>query len=166
MKTWVKILLILGCCLLGVALIAGLVSLLLNKWTKAITTAPKIFVELNELEFLDDYQAVSIPDDTRAVKDLTIVDRKCVQVNYKGGEFKLYAYVFSTTQEAVEFDARVTRISKERDNGYFYMTHQKERAIFVDGSLRSSEKFMDLLYEHLSSTVNLGEYWQDFRDRQ
>lgn len=105
----------------------------------------RIYADMDELSFLDEYTVDQLEDDENALEGLNVVERKCMEVNYKGSRFYVYAYVFLDQADAKEYFDRVGKIM-DGLSGWRYRMHQSDRAFFVYGPSRNSRSFKALLY--------------------
>lgn len=111
----------------------------------------KIFANMDELSFLDQY-CVDQLDDPNLEDGLSVTDRKCIEVDYNGNHFHVYAYVFLYEADARSYFDGVEATMK-KNNGWHYRSYQSNRAFFAFGPSKGSRDFQALLYEHFSSTV-------------
>ena len=119
----------------------------------------KIFADISELDCLDDYIVEDLPDDERVVSGLNVIEKKCVDVNYNGNIFKVYAYVFSSLEEAKTFHSRISKY-KQGSLGWLHkMQHQGARGLYVAGPLDSYKEFIEFLYDHFTTTVDKSHDW-------
>ena len=112
----------------------------------------RIFGTLDELSCLNEYVNQSIEEDNNLIKGLAVAENKCVEVNYNGGIFKVYAYVFTSSTDASDFITRARRIHKS--NGSFYMISDENRALYIEGSNKSYKDFMEFLFDHLTVRID------------
>ena len=112
----------------------------------------RIFTELDELSFLDEYTVGQLDDDEGILEGLSVVDRKCIEVDFNESRFRVYAYVFLNEADAKAYFDRANEIMK-KTNGWHYRVYQSNRAFFANGPSRNSGSFKALLYENFSSIV-------------
>ena len=112
----------------------------------------KIFANMDELSFLDSYCVGYLDDNESLTEGLYVTDRKCIEVEYNGVRFQVYAYVFRDKSDAKAYFDRVKDELKSI-NGWYYRIYQSNKAFFAHGPSKGSRSFNAFLYNHFSSTV-------------
>lgn len=137
---------ILGLDMLIVAII--LIVLLTTEFSKPEF---KIFVEMEEFSCIDEYITTSLPDESQYINGLMIADRLCVKVKYEGTDFDVYAYIFTSKDDANQYITEVRQNSNTAK--WRYMVSKENRALFIKSSERM-DGFLSYLFESFSETLD------------
>lgn len=113
----------------------------------------RIFADLDELAFLDKYCVGELDDFENITEGLDVVEKKCMEVDYCGSRFCVYAFVFGNESEAKTF-FESTKTITDNTGGWHYRACQSDRAFFAFGPSQNSRSFKALLDENFSSIVN------------
>ena len=146
-----KTVIIIGSIILTIAALIGAAALMHHCGAKAPEF--KIFAGLDELSCFDGYETEEIPDRQELTDGLTIEQRNCFKVDFKGSEYKVYGYVFSTNEEAALFSERYR--NSDRSNRSSYIIDKDNRALLYEGSVMRGRAFKSYLFEHLTETIEV-----------
>lgn len=146
-----KTVIIIGSIILTVAVLIGASALMHHCGVK--DPEFKIFGSLDELSCFDGYETEEIPDRQELTDGLTIEQRNCFKVDFKGSEYKVYGYVFSSQVEAALFSQRYAKT--DRSNRSSYIIDKGSRALLFEGSTMPGKEFKSYLFEHLTETIEV-----------
>lgn len=146
-----KAVIIIGAIVLIIAAMIGVAALMHHCGVK--DPEFKIFGSLDELSCFDGYETSEIPDRQELTEGLTIEQRKCFKVDFKGSEYKVCGYVFSSQAEAALFSQRYEKT--DRSNRASYVIDKGNRALLFEGSAIRGKEFKSYLFEHLTETIEV-----------
>lgn len=116
----------------------------------------KIFGSLNEFSCFDNYEKKELPDNFELTDGLGVGEHRCFSVSFEGYDFNVYAYVFSSAEDAAAFKQRCENGGLAEN--VLYSVCDGSRALLVTGGEKRSAQFLNYLFDNLTVPV---EYHTD-----
>ena len=150
MKKSVKIVVAIGAIMLTIAIIYAVLA----TGFEIKLPEQRCFANLDELAFLDEYVLKEIDDNEINLKGLETVSEYCIEVEYDGEHYDVFAYVFASKAEAELYYIRTNEHHKYAS--WYYITRAGTNVFRISGNsgIKNRESFKKLVYEHLSIIID------------
>ena len=141
--------------IIGTFLLGSTITYIIHKSGFKIKLPEKrCFASTDELAFLDEYAVKELEDNEKNLKGLETVWEYCMEVEYEGTHYDVFAYVFASKAEAELYYIRTNE--RHKYARWYYITRADTNVFRISGNpgIKNRESFKKLVYENLSIIID------------